>query len=195
MKQTPAENTVSQKQGVHGNLSIAWFKLAEFVSRGEKERALGIYRLLSYSITDAALNAQLEGDILIAFSDERALESYHKAILLYNRAQQPMHLFPLYCNLISGMVLFGRVSSMYAEIERSPLTADEKTRLHEYTIRELLQTKNSSFEPTIHEHLDLVLSYYIEHQFPARMTSFLSMLSALAPELRASACEKLKLPH
>jgi hypothetical protein len=28
--------------------TIAWFKIAECVSRGEKERALGVYRLLSH---------------------------------------------------------------------------------------------------------------------------------------------------
>lgn len=68
--------------------NIAWFKLAEFVTRKEKERALGIYRLLSHSLHNQALSAQLEGDILLAFHDERALECYTKAAHLYQESNQ-----------------------------------------------------------------------------------------------------------
>lgn len=63
--------------------NIAWFKLAEFVERGEKERALGLYRLLIHSIQDNALAYQLEGDLLFAFSDAKALNSYQKAAQLF----------------------------------------------------------------------------------------------------------------
>jgi len=63
--------------------TIAWFKLAEFVTRKEKERALGIYRLLVHSIQDEALALQLEGDLLLSFGDEKALEKYAKAAETY----------------------------------------------------------------------------------------------------------------
>lgn len=63
--------------------SIAWFKLAEFVGRKEKERALYLFRLLVHSISDAALVAQLEGDLLAAFGDEKAVDSYEKAMRAY----------------------------------------------------------------------------------------------------------------
>jgi len=56
--------------------SIGWFKLAEFVERGEKERALGIYKLLALSINDIAFTYQLEGDILLAFEDQQAYSKY-----------------------------------------------------------------------------------------------------------------------
>src|SRR3990167_3538374 len=59
--------------------SISWFKLAEFVERGEKERALGIYKLLALSIDDAAFTYQLEGDILLAFDDKLATSKYLQA--------------------------------------------------------------------------------------------------------------------
>jgi tetratricopeptide (TPR) repeat protein len=65
--------------------TIAWFKLAEFVGRGEKERALGMYRLLAHSLPDEAFAAQLEGDLLLAFQDERALDSYKRSALKYER--------------------------------------------------------------------------------------------------------------
>lgn len=59
--------------------SISWFKLAEFVERGEKERALGIYKLLALSINDLAFTYQLEGDILLAFDDSQATTKYLQA--------------------------------------------------------------------------------------------------------------------
>ena len=65
--------------------NVAWFKLAEFISRGEKERALGIYRLLMHSFDDRALALQLEGDILLSFNDEGALERYEQAAEYYQK--------------------------------------------------------------------------------------------------------------
>lgn len=67
--------------------NVAWFKLAEFVSRKEKERALGIYRLLVHSLPNDAIAAQLEGDLLLAFHDEKALQSYTRAVELYERLE------------------------------------------------------------------------------------------------------------
>lgn len=63
--------------------SVAWFKLADLVVRGEKERALGVYRLLSHSIEDEALSYQLEGDLLWSFDDTIASERYKRAASLY----------------------------------------------------------------------------------------------------------------
>lgn len=63
--------------------NIAWFKLAEFVYRKEKERALGLVRLLSHAVPSPALVAQLEGDLLWSFGDEKALELYEKAARTY----------------------------------------------------------------------------------------------------------------
>ncbi len=69
--------------------TIAWFKLAECISRGEKERALGIYRLLSHSFNDAAVALQLEGDIYLAFDNHaHAVEQYGKAVELYKKEQR-----------------------------------------------------------------------------------------------------------
>lgn len=63
--------------------NIAWFKLAEYASRGEKERAIGIYKLLVLSFDDVAFSYQLEGDLLMLFQDETALEKYIRASILY----------------------------------------------------------------------------------------------------------------
>lgn len=82
--------------------SLAWFKLAEFVTRGEKERALSIYRLLAHSLKSEALAAQLEGDLLQAFHDERAFEAYRRAALLYQRENDAVQAILLY-EQISGL--------------------------------------------------------------------------------------------
>jgi len=66
--------------------TIAWFKIADFVARGEKERALHVYRLLMHSVSEPAISYQLEGDILLAFDDDAALDRYHVAANLYKKA-------------------------------------------------------------------------------------------------------------
>lgn len=67
--------------------TIAWFKIAECVSRGEKERALGVYRLLSHSFNDNAVARQLEADIYFSCGDqEPAKVLYRQAIELYQKS-------------------------------------------------------------------------------------------------------------
>jgi len=68
--------------------NLAWFRLAECVSRGEKERAMGVYRLLSHSLGDDALAAQLKGDLLLCFNDELAVEKYLEAASLYKKSKK-----------------------------------------------------------------------------------------------------------
>lgn len=76
--------------------TVAWFKLAECVAKGEKEKAFGVYRLLMHSLEDKAYAQQLEGDLLGAFQDERALEKYEHAAHLYmanNRWKEAIALY------------------------------------------------------------------------------------------------------
>ena len=69
--------------------TIAWFKIAECVSRGEKERALGVYRLLSHSFNDNAVALQLEADIYLSFNEqEKAIALYHQAIKAYQKTDR-----------------------------------------------------------------------------------------------------------
>lgn len=66
--------------------NVAWFTLAECISRGEKVRALGVYRLLAHSIEDTAFRKQLEADILLAFDDKHnAIIKYQEAALIYSK--------------------------------------------------------------------------------------------------------------
>jgi len=79
-------------QFVQEHCSIAWFKLAELIARKEKERALGIHRLLVHAIADDAYSLQLKGDLLYALYDkERALDAFQASVTAYaktNRFEQ-----------------------------------------------------------------------------------------------------------
>ncbi|MBM3886836.1 hypothetical protein FJ364_02795 [Candidatus Dependentiae bacterium] len=63
--------------------SVAWYKLADLIARGEREKALSVYRLLAHSFDDKAYALQLEGDVLLALSDDRSKEKYFQAAFLY----------------------------------------------------------------------------------------------------------------
>jgi tetratricopeptide (TPR) repeat protein len=80
---------------------VAWFKIAEFVSRGEKERALALYRLLAHAIDDAAFAQQLEGDILLSFNDDVAFEKYVQSAQLYNKDGRVSEAAAVYEHLIT----------------------------------------------------------------------------------------------
>ncbi len=90
MKQLPSEG-----------YSVAWFKLADCIARGEKERALGVYRLLSHSFDDPALARQLRGDILLSFKDERAQEAYQEAAVLYRERNRLIEAAAVYEHLVT----------------------------------------------------------------------------------------------
>jgi len=82
--------------------NVAWFTLAECVARGEKVRALGVYRLLSYSIEDTAFRRQLEGDILLAFQDkDDAIVKYKDAASLYQKSGKQREAVAVYEHLMN----------------------------------------------------------------------------------------------
>jgi hypothetical protein len=78
------ESVMEQSSSTH--YATAWSKIAEFVSTNQKERALGLYRLLSHSLKDKALMHQLEGDLYCAFQDDiTAIPHYEQAALSYQQ--------------------------------------------------------------------------------------------------------------
>lgn len=117
--------------------SIAWFKIADFVSRGEKERALGVYRLLSHSFEDRALVLQLEADILLSCNDDRAIEKYEQSALLYQQAGRLYEAVGVYehimtiqqefsCKiLVALIVLYGLLSDDHSAHDRTVLLINQ----------------------------------------------------------------------
>jgi len=81
--------------------NIAWFKLAEYVSRKERERAMGVYRLLHHSLGDEALAAKLKGDLLLCFDEnESALEKYVEAAERYKKEKRFIESIAVYEHLL-----------------------------------------------------------------------------------------------
>jgi hypothetical protein len=119
----------------HGDKhTIAWFKIAECVSRGEKERALGVYRLLSHSFNDVAITKQLEADIHLSFGEEAlAVSLYAQAMQAYGKSQRFLeavavseHLIFLCSTDISFRAeaikwynLLGNSQKMYAHVDQA----------------------------------------------------------------------------
>jgi len=88
------------KQIPSDKYSLAWFTLAECVSRGEKVRALSLYRLLAHSIEDPAFTVQLKGDILLAFKDDQAVDLYQEAADLYSAQERFLEAVGVYEHLL-----------------------------------------------------------------------------------------------
>lgn len=89
------------KQVPSDKYNVAWFKLADCIARGEKERALGVYRLLSHSLDDHALATQLHADILLSFQDPKANDAYKKAAQLYKEQERYLQAAAIYEHLLT----------------------------------------------------------------------------------------------
>ncbi len=102
---------------------IAWFKIAEYVNRGEKERALGVYRLLSHSIDDPSLVLQLEADILYACDDERCFDLYHKAALDYLKKDKNGQAAALFEQMLlvkpRAIIIRSELVNLYIKLEKN----------------------------------------------------------------------------
>jgi tetratricopeptide (TPR) repeat protein len=94
------EGCLYMKHVPQDKYNVAWFTLAECVSRGEKVRALGVYRLLSHSIEDIAFRRQLEADILLSFQDnDEAVAKYKEAANLYKKSGKYLEAVAVYEHL------------------------------------------------------------------------------------------------
>ena len=84
-----------------GESTIAWFKLAELVTRKEKEKALSLHRLLSHSFEDKAYALQLEGDMLLSLEDPGAFNKYEQAAFLYKKENKLVQAASVYEHLLT----------------------------------------------------------------------------------------------
>ncbi len=105
--------------------SVAWFKLAEFVARGEKERALGIYKLLALSLNKPAFALKLEGDILLAFGDhQNAIAKYLQSTIFYNNEHNYQEAAAICEHVLSidpyRIDFLRRLQELYTALENKP---------------------------------------------------------------------------
>ncbi len=126
--------------------TIAWFKIAECVSRGEKERAFGVYRLLSHSFNDNAIARQLEADIYCSFGEiEQAIALYQQAMECYAKSDRFLEAAAIGEHLIhlrpADMVLYRKMIQLYIS-----LVMVAKVRSHLYSLIDLLAQKQQWYE-------------------------------------------------
>jgi tetratricopeptide (TPR) repeat protein len=157
------------KQVVPDKHTIAWFKLAECVSRGERERALGVYRLLAHSIGNPAFENQLEGDLYLSFQDiQAAITKYQEAVRLYCQS--------------------GRLLEAAAVLEHL-VTLQPHTHTHHQQLIELYHQLRLSRK--VQEHIARTLALMSNGYHDRQLEEFLGSLDKLDAEYADYAAEIL----
>jgi len=139
--------------------SIAWFKLSECVARGEKERALGVYKLLSHSIDDAAFAAQLEGDLFLAFEDDAAVEKYCIAAKRYKKKQR----------FVEAAAVYEHLVALQSDVE-------------DHVLNLILLYQILNFSEKFEYHLKKITEKLSNDENPTRLNAFLVKLQEVGPE-------------
>ena len=169
--------------------SIAWFKLAEVITRGEKERALSIYRLLMHSVPHEAVKAQLEGDILEIFSDPAALHAYNRAAELYQSNNEDIQASLLYERIVTLLLAQRDYLQAYALIKQSTLDTMHKAARYEQLIVGMLASDASYDMRVLEQLIDAVLkAYQSASGHNDKSSRFFSKLAALDAHAHVYAC-------
>jgi len=90
-----------QEAGKQIDKNLAWFKLADLIARGEREKALNVFRLLSHSLSDRAYVLQVEGDILWYLDDKMSMERYKQAAFLYQKEKRWVDAISIYEHILT----------------------------------------------------------------------------------------------
>jgi len=125
--------------------SVAWFKLADLIARGEREKALNVFRLLAHSLSDRAYALQLEGDILWHLEDGNAGEKYKQAAFLYQKEKRWVDAIAIYEHLATfepeSYEILSKLLIFYVMIDWEEKFQDRYQRLiqlfHDHTISEI----------------------------------------------------------
>ena len=128
--------------------ALAWFKLSEFISRGEKERAFGAYKVLVLSFDNKAFCLLIEGDLLSIFGEAalanekyleaakiyESLENYFLASIAYNSYLQNSkccHILNKLCEIYSQLKFKPKVISSLRALFRFYLENKNKDAAEE----------------------------------------------------------------
>ena len=162
--------------------TIAWFRLAEFVDRREKERALGMYRLLAHSVQDKAVATQLQGDLLKAFDDERALSTYEEAATMFARSDRIEQAVLLYEQAIAYALTLKKYAHIKSFVAKNYLSTTERTALCMRCVIEILMYHQHE---RVEHDCSTCLSWACDQIIaePVLNTSFMAKVQALDPEL------------
>jgi len=122
--------------------NIAWFNLANFIARREKERALSMYKLLMHSVSDKAFAYQLEGDILLAFDDMTALDKYYAAADLYKQRASYTKAIAVYEHVA---VVYNDIKILESLLDVYDILQDEIGIIHSFSRLANIAVKTNNF--------------------------------------------------
>jgi tetratricopeptide (TPR) repeat protein len=156
--------------------NVAWFKLAECVARGEKEKALGVYRLLVHSLDEPAFIRQLEGDLLLAFKDYAAVDKYVAAAELYQKSKKISEAAAVYEHIV---VLAPEPEYHVAKlIELYQALGLPQAQLHQRVVLALLGIKGIA-ATTISSHLEKAIDLLSDEHDTTTLQIFLAKVETL----------------
>lgn len=197
---------------------VAWFKIAEFVSRGEKERALALYRLLAHAINDAAFAQQLEGDILLSFNDEQSFDRYAHAAQLYCKGGRLSEASAVYEHLLllapRNSERLQLIVDLYKQFPHQPRTFDALQHFIRLLVSQqefekasfMLQQLPADFgtvhqelvnqwaavehapEESLKAHVHAIIDYYYQVKQQKALQTFLMTLKMMHQHLYEDAC-------
>ncbi len=162
--------------------SIAWFKLADLIARGEREKALSVFRLLSHSLTDRAYALQVEGDILWHMNDQSFQEKYKQAAFLYQKELRWVNAIALYEHLLTEHpdapdVLMGLIF-FYAMIDWREKCQQSFDRAYDLFQKKIID--EAAIEKTVKELVNHALTTQHDEK-KAWLRQWLSQLPAALP--------------
>jgi len=164
------------KQVSKEKYQIAWFKLSEFIKRNEKERALGIYKLLMHSIDDQAFAKQLEGDLLLFFDEADAINSYINAANIYKKNGKLAQATAIYEHLVilvpESADFINQLTKLYGMLNHptritlsmnrliDPIIQAKKINSLESSFEEIMPLLNSEEKAILYETATLAMLKY-----------------------------------
>jgi len=139
------------------NASVAWYKLADLITRKEREKALNVYRLLSHSFEDRAYALQLEGDILKSLDDQSASKKYQQAAFLYKKEKRWIDAIAVCEHLLylepDNFELLATLIDLYALIDWQEKCSERLTKAYE------LLEKKVIGEDQVFEVIKMIVAY------------------------------------
>jgi len=170
--------------------TIAWFKIADCVSRGEKERALGVYRLLSHSFNDDAIARQLEADIYLACNEqERAISLYRQAVEAYAKSQRFLEAAAVCEHLI---LLLPHDVLLRSEVMRYYGAARLMSKIYHHIQALILDYPVQNYVSMVMPSLEKVIDFLLQEEQHDQLQDFFVMIKSLDEPLYEHVCAYVK---
>ncbi len=179
-----------------GEKSVAWFRLAECINRGEKERALNLYRLLTHSFHDPAFIKKLEADIIATFDKELAVKEYMHAAHVYCKrgdAKEAVLIYQLLVDLFLQTHKITKVTELLDQLHEQLDVADYAAVTQFFVYKAL--EYNLSDQELITKYLHQTLTIYTKLHLDRQLQQCMARLQLLSQEWSMHAVRYVSMNH